>query len=262
MKTNKYLIVVTSNDLLEMKVKNTNFLFPMKGYCVGFSKTFLLSEINVSNAYLYINRILDKESILELKEELSNLNKNIIGLCFTDLGILSLVKELELSLKLIYMQHHCTTNATSINYYLDYMDSVLISTDITKEEIMFILDHSKKTLVVPYFSLVDVMYSRRTLLTNYNQHFGYENENEAILHEEISNQEFMALENEYGTVLYTKKFVDYREINHENILFRFINPFGLTKEKLESLLKGEEVEVLKYTGFLNQETYYLLKEDK
>lgn len=262
MKINKYLIVVTNDDLLQMKVKNINFLFPVRDYSVGFLKTFSLQEIQVSNAYLYINRILDKESIFYLKKELSHLNKNIIGLCFTDLGILSLVKELGLSLQLIYMQYHNTTNALSINYYLEYVDSVLISTDITKAEILSILDKTKKSLVVPYFSLVDVMYSRRTLLTNYNQHFNSINRKEEILQEEISNQDFYALENQYGTVLYAKKYIDYREIQHENILFYFINPLGLKKEEVESILKGEKLKIEKDTGFLNKETYYLLKEEE
>lgn len=261
MKTN-YLITVTNKDGFKMKVKNINFLFPIKEYCVGYKSTFSLEEIEIPESYLYINRVLDKKAILKLKEDLRNLNKNIVGICFTDLGIVQLVKELELSLKLIYMQSHNTTNAISINYYLDYVDSVLVSTDITKEEILSILDKTKKPLVVPYFSLVDVMYSRRTLLTNYDENFGYSKKQEEVLHENISNQDFVAIENEYGTMLYAKKFIDYREIEHENILYRYINPIGLSKEEVETILNGGDLFSISDTGFLYKETYYRLKEEE
>ncbi len=263
MKTdNSYLIVVTNEELLNLKVKNINFLFPMKEYSVGFLKTFSKEEIQTPNAYLYINRILDKDAILNLKKDLGMLPKNIRGICFTDLGIINIVKELNLKVKLIYMQNHNTTNAVSINYYLEYVDSVFLSTDITKEEIVCILDQATKPLVMPYLSFVEVMYSRRTLLSNYDEHFGYVPNKEEVLHEGISNQDFLAIENEYGTVLYAKKFIDYRSIEHQNILYRYINPLGLTYEEVESILKGEDLSKISNTGFLDKETYYVLKEEE
>lgn len=262
MKQNSYLVVVTKEELLELKVKNINFLFPIQEYTVGFTKTFPIEEIKTSNAYLFINRILDKKTTLKLKEDLASLSSNIEGICFTDLGMITIVKELGLEIKLIYMQSHNTTNATSINYYLEYVDSVLLSTDITKEEILSILNKTKKPLVVPYFCLVDVMYSRRTLLTNYNKHFGYSKKQSEVLHENISNQDFVAIENEYGTVLYAKKFIDYRSLRHKNILYRYINPVGLGIEEINRILKGENFSAISNTGFLEKETYYSLKEEK
>lgn len=261
MKQNKYLIVVADEELLELKVKNINFLFPITEYSVGFPTTFSIEEINSPNAFLYINRILDKKSMEKLKKDLLDLKKNIMGICFTDLGILGLVKEMGLNLQLIYMQNHNTTNKLSIKYYLEYVDSVLVSTDITKEEIMTILDATTKPLVVPYFSLVDAMYSRRTLLTNYGENFGVKIKKMANLHEDITGLDFVGVENSYGTVLYYKKFIDYRKIEHSNILYRFVNPLGLDKNTVEKILYGDDFSNSD-TGFLYKETYYLLREEK
>ena len=261
MKTNSYLVVVTDTAFLNLKVKNINFLFPVKGYSVGIPKTFSLEEILIPHSYLYINRILDNESIEDLKEDLLKINANVEGICFTDLGVLKIVKDLGLSLKLIYMQNHNTTNVQSINYYLEYVDSVLVSTDITREEIETILDQAMKPLVVPYFSLVDVMYSRRKLLSNFQEEFGLEKKQEEILREGISTHDFVAVENAFGTVLYAKKFIDYRNIQHSNILYRFVNPLGLDKEMLECVLRGEDMSSISDSGFLDIKTYYRLKED-
>ncbi len=261
MKKNNYLITVTKEEILEMKVNESiNFLFPILGYSVGYTKTFRFDEVNVPNSFLYLNRVFDCEAMKQLRMDLQNLNENIIGICFTDLGVLQLVRELGLSLKLIYMQNHNTTNVESINYYLEEVDSVLVSTDITKNEILSILEHAHKPLVVPYFCLVDAMYSRRLLLHNFQEEFKLPKKQEEILHEQISNMDFKAIENEYGTVLYAKKFIDYREIEHDNILYRYINPIGLGKEEIEKILNGEDLSTISNTGFLEKETYYRLKE--
>lgn len=262
MKTNNYLITITNDDIKKLKVTNANFLFPIMGYSVGFSKVFKIEEVDSDNAFIYINRILDKESIIKLESDLSILPKNIIGICFTDLGVLQVVKKLNLDLKLIYMQNHNTTNYVSINYYLESVDSVLVSTDITRDEIMSILDKADKPLVVPYFMLVDVMYSRRKLLTNFQEEFGVEKNSKMELNEPITKNEFVAVENDYGTMIFDKKFIDYRSINHDNILYRYINPMGLTKEMVEKIINGEDIDVLTTLGFLNRKTYYRLKEVK
>lgn len=258
-KTNNFLITVTNDEIKNMKVKGLNFLFPILGYSVGYTKYYKLNEIDIADSFIYINRILDKETIITLENDLKKLSKNIIGICFTDLGILQIVKKLNLDLKLIYMQNHNTTNVVSINYCLESVDSVLVSTDITKEEIYNILDNANKPLVLPYFMLVDVMYSRRKLLSNFQEEFNLPKNEIVELNEKISNKDFISIENEYGTMIYDKEFIDYRYLKHENILYNYINPIGLTKGQVEKIINGEEVDVISGDGFLNQKTYYRLK---
>lgn len=260
MKTNKYLLVVTHPEIRNLKVKNVNFLFPMEGYSVGFTNTYSLTHIKEENAYLYCNRIFDNCSLQSLKKDLQNLPKNIKGICFTDLGVLQLLKELSLPIEYIYMQNHNTTNAFSVNYYLEEVDSLLLSTDITKEEMLTILDQASKPLVVPYFMLVDAMYSRRKLLSNFEEEFHLPKTETITLQEPISKEAFLGVENEFGTMIYHQKYIDYRNIKHKNILYYYINPVGLTKEMVEKILCGEQIEKETHDGFLTQETYYCLKE--
>lgn len=262
MKVNNYLITVTNKEILNLKAKNISFLFPVTGYSVGYTYTFSFEEISIPNSFIYINRILDKNDIVHLKEDLQHLDQNIIGICFTDLGIINIIKELGLNMKLIYMQNHNTTNVVSINYYLEYVDSVLISTDITKKEIFTILDHANKPLVLPYFCKVNAMYSRRKLLTNFQEEFKLPKEQEITLHEDISNVDFFVQENDYGTVFYPSNFIDYRNLKHSNILYYYINPLGLSKNEVEQVLNGKDLSSISDTGFLYKETYYRLKEDK
>ena len=256
MKEKKYLVTVTNDDIKKLKVKNVNFLFPLQDLCVGYSNTYKITQIDKGNSFIFVNRILDKSGIKILENTLKDISSKIIGICFTDLGVIEVVKRLNLNIKLIYMQNHNTTNVRSINYYLEIVDSLLISTDITKNEIINILDKTNKPLIIPFFMLVDVMYSRRKLLSNFSSKFDLPKKNEIVLKEPISNQEFLAIENEYGTMI----FIDYRELNHENILYYYINPIGLNNDDVLKILNDENIEQMTTLGFLNNKTYYNLKE--
>lgn len=60
---NKFLVTITDLEQIEVckKARITNFLFPLKDYCVGYPKTFQIEEIK-EECYLYLNRILDSEA--------------------------------------------------------------------------------------------------------------------------------------------------------------------------------------------------------
>ncbi len=258
---NKYLITVTSDDIKNLKVKNINFLFPIKDLSVGFPKTYSKEEIDIRNSYIYVNIVLDNKGIKLLEETLKNINNNIIGICFTDLGVINIAKKIKPNLKLFYMQNHNTTNYETINYYLNDVDSLIVSTDITKEEIIKILDNSHKSLIMPFYTKVNVCYSRRLLLSNYTEEFNLPKENIITLKEKNSNSEFTVIENNNGTVFYQDEFIDYREIKHKNILMYYLNPLGLKKQEVEDIISGKTLKNSS-TGFLNKETYYSLEDVK
>ena len=133
MNPNKLLVVITDLKQLSIlkKARITNFLFPLKDYCVGYPNTFRLEEIE-EEGYLYLNRILDNTAYENLKDVLLTLPSNIKGLVFEDFGVIILAKELNLDLELILYQTHFATNHQSINENLEFVDSIVISTDITK----------------------------------------------------------------------------------------------------------------------------------
>ena len=264
MKTNKYLVTVNNLEIINdlKKVGITTFLFPLKGYTVGFPSTFEISEIKEDNAYLFINRILPSNDIDALKLILNNLPSNIKGIIFDDLGVLQIVKDLKLE-KILYLNHFAT-NYESINLFLEYVDSLVISTDITKDEINAILEHVKKPLVLHSFGFVPVMYSRRTLLSNYNKHFNLESKKYAQLEDKLEHNKFFAYENEYGTVLFNHIPSNSLEISNNNILYYFINTAFLNNEQVldlfDSVLNNKEINIEHDLGFLNKATIYKLKD--
>ena len=119
------------------------FLFALEGYSVGYN-TYTLEEIDkidVSNKYIMINRVLDCASVDGLKSILPKL-KNVKGLVYEDIAVYQLVKDLGLDLEMIFYQNHFGTNSNSVNFWLDRVDSMFISNEITKEEIDSLLQNN------------------------------------------------------------------------------------------------------------------------
>ncbi len=267
MNPNKFLVVITEPNQIEVckKARVTNFLFPLKHFCVGYPITFELKDIK--EGYLFINRILDSVAYQNLKETLKHIPNSIKGIVFEDMGVITLVQELNLNIELILYQSHFATNQKSINENLTFVDSIVISTDITKEEINEILKHSKKPLVYFLYGLVPTMYSRRTLLTNFAKEFQLPEKKILKLEEHVGKKSFLAVENEYGTVLYYEKYLNgFYQVQDKSIKYYLINPLFLGDKELENVLldlktNEKKLENKEDQGFLNTKTIYKIRED-
>jgi len=266
MNPNKILVIITNENQISIckKASVPNFLFPLKDFAVGFETTFSLNEIE--EGYLLINRILDTKAYQELKMLLKNLKDQIKGIVFEDFGIIKLAQELNLKQELILYQTHFGTNSKSINANLKFVDSQVISTDITREEINDILNAAIKPLVYVLYGLIPVMYSRRTLLTNFEETFKTDKETQVMLEEVVSKKRFQAIENEYGTILYHDKFLNGQiEAHTAKIKFCLLNTLGLSSEDFEKVLNDylnqeKKLEAQEDQGFLETKTIYRLKE--
>jgi len=256
MKKNKIIVLPNTNETLKKieKLGITNFLFPIADFSVGYN-TFTLKEIEriKCNAYLLINRILTDEDIdafLKLK-----LPDNVKGLFIEDTGLFYALKGT--NLELINFQNHLNNNPKTINFWLNYFDSLVLSTDITLEEVTTILDEAKKPLVAFTFGYPMVMYSRRHLVSNFLLHQGDTIEDN--LEVSLPNDKFFLKENTYGTGVFTKNLLDardeYDKIDEQNVKFYLYNGGFIDDENLINALNGKELEGTD-KGFLYKSTIY------
>ena len=267
MTTNKILYIVNNVNLINdlKKVGINNFLFPLKDFCVGFNETYNLDEVE-ENQFILINRILDNNSLDKLEIILKNNKKKIKGIVYDDFGVLHIINKLSLDVIKINYQNHFGTNYKSINENLEYNDSVVVSSDITKEEIEEITKKVNKPVCVFLFGMLQAMYSRRTLLSNYYKQFDVDYENNLELLENISNNRFVMVENEYGTVGYQKNYYNGLELlDIDNILYYIVNPLFLSGDDQIKLIddinnKKITLDIPLDTGFLHKSTIYKLKE--
>lgn len=262
--TNNYLLLVTNRDLVS-KLKNESnvtFLFPIKEFSVGFSNPFSLEEISVPHAFIFVNRILDQDGIQKFREFVQGLPDSIEGIVFDDIGVLQILREIPNHLTKILFLNHFNCNYMSVNAYLEFVDSVVLSTDITEGEVKEILDKADKPLVLYTFGHVNIMYSRRRLITNYNAHFQKDEPLDSCLTNDLG-QTFQMVENEYGTVIYTgEPFNGLRYRGMNNVLYHLIHTTFLSDEEVISILHSSSnlEDRYPYAYLSKEETIVRIKE--
>lgn len=259
MKMSKLLINI--NNLDEMKkyeeIGITNFLFAVEKFSIGY-KTFDIDSIP-DNVYILINRVMDTAAIDEFKTIVDKLDR-FKGVIFEDIGVFNILKDKDL--ELIWFQNHFTTNYNSINFWLNNgCTSAVISNEITKEEINKIITSATKPLVLNVLGKNQIMYSRRTLLSNFNKYNNLEDNKDMILNETHTKNVFNAKETEYGTVIYNNEYFNYTKlmnnIDDGKIKFYMILNLDLSIDEIKEILDGRE---FGNDGFLNKKTVYRMSE--
>lgn len=242
------LVTVTNKDYEALKGENITLVFPLKGFCVGYEYYFDIEEIN---DYVLINRILNDEELNKLEVILRN--SKIKGILFDDLGIIDIVSKLEI--KKILILDHIANNTKSINYYLDYVDSVVVSSDLEEKEIRYIVSKAKKPVVIYTFGLKGLMYSRRNLVSNYEKY--HHLEEKRVLNSSIDGKYFKAIDSEFGTKFYAYPYYDGTSLlNLDNVCYFWYDPILLDMPKIKEVLKGNLKDVETSKIFLTKKTVY------
>lgn len=245
------LVTVTNREIIDdlRNIPNVTLVYPLKSFCVGYTDYFDILEID---DYVLVNRILDDNDLDKLESILNS--SNIKGIVFDDLGIIDIVANLDITK--ILLLDHLATNTKSINYYLEYVDSVVVSNDLTKDEILNIVSHANKPLVVNVFGLKTLMYSRRLLLSNYQEYYKLNKEN--VMSANIEDKGFKIVENAYGTKFYASKYYNALELlSLQNVLYFWYDPVLLDDAKIMDVVKyGTMPDNLSDSLFLHRATVY------
>ena len=201
---------------------------------------------------------MDTKSIEELRLRKDELAK-FKGIIFEDLGVYNILRDLEI--ELIWFQNHFTINNESMRFWLSRVDSAVIGNEITSSEIESIIENASKPLVLNVLGKNQIMYSRRTLLSNFNKYNNLDNYNDMTLDVHGTKDEFFARENELGTVIYNNEYFNYLEfaesLNEDKIKFYLIMNLDLNPNDLEEILNGKS---FGNDGFLNKKTVYKMSE--
>lgn len=205
----KLLIETSNKDNLYLD-NIDGIILALDNYSVESIVSFSLAEIkeirkNTSKEiFVKINKNLMNDDIENVKDILIELDKmGISGVFFYDLAILELKRELALSLDLVWNQTHMVNNYKTCDYYYSKgVKYALLGKEITLEEIIEILENSKITSMVEVVSRPSVAFSKRKLITNYYKDLGKEKSNELIIHEKITDSNYLLIEDSNGTSFY------------------------------------------------------------
>lgn len=214
----KYFVI--PNNKKYKKVSEVNFLFPLKGFNVGKPCLFTIDELPI-DSYIYINRLLDEEGLTKLDSILANNINKIKGVFFEDLGVLELIKEKKYPFETIYYPSHALCSEATCQRFLKECNYVVLSSDIKYEDIAKFHDLSHIGSVI--FTKLPFMYSRRSLVSNYQKVHDLDITSKLVVSNKSSQDELVFDENEYGTLVYDSTFYDGRELLDLNMSFYIID---------------------------------------
>ena len=269
-----------------------SFLLPLDDYSVGYIDTFTMEDIKAFKkencsfkVFVLINKSILNKDIKDLEDTMKILTENKLdGIFFSDLSLLQLKKELSLDIDLVWNDIHMVTNTRTCNYYYDQGVSYAVaSSEITLEEAIAIADNSTMKVILPLIYHPKVAFSKRKLITNYTDYYQKENKKELLIHEKISDQNYMLTENKHGTSFMLDKVVNgalyldqinkskieygliHDELNIDTMIevLNHIQEYFATYENSDFDLekwKKKQMKLLgEYTSFFEQKTIYKVK---
>lgn len=260
---NKILLSVNNLEEIEKyKLEGVfTFLLPLKGYTVGYPASFTMEKINVSakenNVYCLINKVLNNKEIDELKVILPELN--VKGFVIEDIGLIKLLKDLKK--EIILFINHFNCNYKSINVWLNYVDSVFVSNELTKEELEEIDKNVVKPVVYHLFGYNQVMYSKRKLVSNYEDYYHLPYTNPLHITDKMGSVKFTLYEENNSTVGLSDKCAVLDCQNLENVYYFYVNTAFLNLDTVMAFLHGKSLENID-NGFLEKKTVFKIGDIK
>ncbi len=222
-----------------------------------------ISSSTNKNIIIALNKMLHNKDIPLVEEVLNKIkNTNIKGIIFYDIGVLNLCHKLDINKELIISKEHLNASILSNNFYYNKgVSSSLITSDITKEELLEINNNSKINIYYTVYGYLPIFYSRRYLITNYFKYIK-EDKKDNTYYIENNNQRYMLKEYNYGTIIYSplvnliNEVKDLEEINTLIIDLSYTDDISIIDKYI-----NKEVINNTYKGFFNTKTIYKLKDE-
>lgn len=260
-----------------------NFSVNMPSYVTyeEFISIYNLCKEDNKEVFVVLNRNFHNKDLEALKEIMLKLEHlDITGIVYYDIALVNIKLEHKLKTDLVWGQEHLTTNAATSNYWYNFgAKYTLVSSEITKEEIIEMKKNSSSKLIVTVFGYLPMFVSARHLVKNYRKTFDLK-DNSSINYIEKEGNVYPIIDASFGTIAYSSHVLNgikvMEELKNNKIDYILFNPFLIEDNAFESVLDmfnnvGEQ-NLVEYTkkidsmfntdyGFLEKETIYKVKKN-
>lgn len=273
----KILVVPTSTNIKKYEKNAQAFLFGLKNFSYTTKINLNINQIKKikqqtdKEIFIKIDKNIFNKDLEKLKQNLIELDKlNINGIMFYDLSVMSIAKNLNLKTPLIWNQNYFVTNYKTCKYYeKEGIQGAVISSEITKEEILEIRKNTKLTLFVNIFGYQMMAFSKRRLITNYFKYLKKKNlkKKNYIIEKD---KKYRIIETQEGTIILSDKILNgikYKQLFEDNNINYLILDQTMIKDRpflkiLDIINNNKQEEIpIKNTDelFLNKKTIYKVK---
>ena len=213
-----------------------------------------------------LNKMMHNKDLAKLEEVLIELDRIKVDMVlFYDVAIIEIKKKLGLDIPLIISQEHLNTSINSNEFYFNQgVEGSLISSDITKEELLEIRKKTDKIIMFTGYGYLPIFYSRRYLITNYFAYIKKEKQGDCYF---IRNNDdfYPIVQDEYGTIIYTKEPVNLvNELDDlDDIDYIVIDGFKASDlvDVIKNFIKKKKMNGL-YQGFFHTKSIYKVKKQE
>lgn len=213
-----------------------------------------------------LNKMMHNKDLAKLEEVLIELDRIKVDMVlFYDVAIIEIKKKLGLDIPLIISQEHLNTSINSNEFYFNQgVEGSLISSDITKEELLEIRKKTDKIIMFTGYGYLPIFYSRRYLITNYFAYIKKEKQGDCYFIR--NNDDFYPItQDEYGTIIYTKEPVNLvNELDDlDDIDYIVIDGFKASDlvDVIKNFIKKKKMDGL-YQGFFHTKSIYKVKKQE
>ena len=136
------------------------------------------------------------------------------------------------------LQNHIINNYDSINYFksLGY-DKVLINNDLTISEIKDIIKNTSSHIFMYYISKNNLMYSKRHLISSFNEYKKDNLEMIGTINEKVSNHELIIKEENCGTCIFNSRiFSANKYIDELDTIGKIVNLSNMSIDETNIIL--------------------------
>lgn len=226
-----------------------HLLVGIKGLTHGNKLKLTIEEVNelllkTNKISLDVTRIFHEDELALLKENIEKINmSNVKYVFYSDFAVLETLKQLSLSDKAVYDSHTYLTNEEDVKLYSDFNKYVVVSNQISIDEIKNLLNKIEKKVMIHGFGRSIIFYSKRELLTNYFLYRNFKNKaknSNYYLKEEFREELYPIYEDEHGTYIYEKGYYYLFEelTNLNNVDFVIIHSTLLNSKIYEEVVNS------------------------
>ena len=233
----KKLINKVDGFIIGIKELSTNLPF----YVDDLESTISFIKESNKEIFVSLNKNIHNSDLPLLKEILLKLEElNVTGVIYYDASIVNLKKELNLNINLVWGQEHMTTNYLTANYWNSLgIEFMLVSNEITIDEIIEISKKTNMKLMVQLFGYIPIFNSRRHLVKNYLKTFDLDDADSYFIEKE--GKSYSIVDDNNGTTVYSANILngigEYLKLMKNNIEYIILNSYEIKTEQFEKIVE-------------------------
>ena len=194
--------------------------------------------------FISFNKLYFNDDITDVKNYINKIKEyNISGICFSDIGVLNILNDINFKGDIYWVGNHLGTNSNTINFLEKRgVSYALLSTEITKDEIIKIKNNTNIKVGAVLYGFLNMATSSRKLLTNYFEFIDKEkNKDRYLMKDKIKKIDYNVVEKD-NTNFFTNSVLNgikfFPELIDNGIDFIFLDDYLLDENSFYNIIEA------------------------